>query len=299
MGLQDAPEEDVRRVIAVYYAMIAQIDDALGAILDALERLGQRERTIVVFTADHGDFVGEHCLMGKGGMLYDALVRVPLIVSWPGRVPQGTRVPSVSSLVDVAPTLLWLQGLEVPRDVQGQPLTGIPWSDFGPVRLEPAAAYAERAIPATGAFQARQRPPGTGGDGVSTPEPPWAQPGVIPAPRRAVFAEYGAGGPPVTPQRVAESPPHAARTRIHTLLLEREAEGRPKMVRTENWKYVHDPLDPDGLEELYALETDPHELVNLASSTDLAHRTARAELRDLLLEWSLATEDHVPVPLAF
>jgi arylsulfatase A-like enzyme len=299
MGLDGVPEEDVRRVMAIYYAMTGQIDDALGSILDALERLGQRERTIVVFTADHGDLMGEHGLMEKGGMLYDALVRVPLILAWPGRLPQGARVPSVSSLVDVAPTLLWLQGLDVPRDVQGQPLAGIPWPEFGDVRLETAAAYAARAAPATGSFQERQRPPGTGGEGISTAEPAWASPGALPAPRRAVFAEYGAGGPPVTLARLAAAAVDPNRRPIHTLLLEREAEGRPKMVRTERWKYVHDPLDPDGIDELYDLDADPHELTNLAASGEPGHRAARAELRDLLLEWSLATEDAAPVPFAF
>jgi arylsulfatase A-like enzyme len=299
MGLADVPEEDVRRVIGIYYAMTALVDDALGTILDALERTGQRERTIVLFTADHGDFVGEHCLMEKGGMLYDALVRVPLILSWPGRLPAGERVASVSSLVDVAPTLLWLQGLEIPRDVQGQPLVGISWEDFGPARLEPAAAYAERAAPASGVFLPHQRPPVTGGAAVSSPEPTWAQPGAVPAPREAVFAEYGAGGAPVTLARLADTPEHANRRRIHTLLLEREAEGRPKMVRTHRWKYVYDPLDPDGVEELYDCESDPHELTNLASSGDPTHRGARARLRDLLVDWSLSTEDPVPVPFAF
>jgi len=299
MGLQDVPEEDLRRVIGIYYAMTAQVDDALGVILDTLERLDQRERTIVVFTADHGDFMGEHCLMEKGGMLYDALVRIPLILCWPSHLPEGTRVPSVSSLVDVAPTLLWLQDLEIPRDVQGHPLAGIPWVDFAPPGLEPADAYVERAALSTGAFQPRQRPPATGEERVSTPEPLWAQPGVLPQPRHAVFAEYGAGGPPVTFSRLAETPPHPNRRRIHTLLLEREAEGRAKMVRTERWKYVYDPLDPDDIDELYDLETDPYELTNLATSPDPTRREARTDLRTILLNWSLTTEDPTPVPFAF
>src|SRR5690606_12616947 len=73
----------------------------------------------------------------------------------------------------------------------------------------------------------------------------------------------------------------------------REAEGRRKMVRTSKWKYVTDPQG--DLDELYDLETDPWELSNLAVRPELAPR--RDELRRLLLEWSVATEDHRPVPL--
>ncbi|MBI3971034.1 MAG: sulfatase-like hydrolase/transferase [Chloroflexi bacterium] len=304
MGLESVPEEDVRRVIGIYYAMTAQIDDALGYILDALVRLDLHRRTIVVFTADHGDFIGEHCLMEKGGMLYDALVRVPLLVAWPKHLPGGRRIRDLVSLVDVMPSLLWLQGLPVPHDVQGQRLPGIPWRDFGAPQLEPASRYRERAE-ARG-FRPRLRPRAPGE--TTAPEAPisfaelaWAQPGAPPAARRAVFAEYGAGGPPVTLERlahVAASWP-ANRRRVHMLLLEREAEGRPKMVRTQRWKYVYDPLDPDGIDELYDLETDLSELDNLAASPDPTHRAARAELRDILLDWSLTTEDSVPVPFAF
>jgi hypothetical protein len=84
-----------------------------------------------------------------------------------------------------------------------------------------------------------------------------------------------------------------------TLLLEREAEGRPKMVRTREWKYIYDPLDPDGAEELYDLAADPWELTNLAGSKDPVHERAKVELLRQLLSWSICTEDGTPVPLAF
>jgi arylsulfatase A-like enzyme len=313
MGLDHLPEDDVRRVIGIYYAMIAQIDDALGHILDALERLDLHRRTIVVFTSDHGDLMGEHCLMEKGGMLYDALVRVPLLISWPDHLPHNRRVSELVSLIDVMPSLLWLQGLPIPRDLQGQPLPGLPWSSFGTPRLEPVDRYRMRAM-ASG-FRPNQRPRTIAPDQAGGPDTPLVPPmsfampawvemaaqGEQPAPRQAVFAEYGAGGPPVTLDQLQklESAWPADRRRVGMFLLEREAEGRPKMVRTRHWKYIYDPLDPEGIDELYDLQADPGELVNLASSVNPRARAARHEMRDLLLDWTLATEDATPVPFAF
>ena len=76
--------------MASYFGMVRFIDDALGQILDKLDELGLREQTIVVFCSDHGDFMGEHAMQCKGGVFYDSLTRVPLIVSWPGQVATGS-----------------------------------------------------------------------------------------------------------------------------------------------------------------------------------------------------------------
>ncbi len=73
-------EQKVREAVSVYLAMIRFIDDGVGRILDKLDELGLRENTIVAFTADHGEFAVEHRIMGKGGVLYDSLLRVPMIV---------------------------------------------------------------------------------------------------------------------------------------------------------------------------------------------------------------------------
>src|SRR5690606_21569044 len=81
--------------------------------------------TIVVFCADHGDFAGEHGMMRKGGAFYDCLVRVPLIVAWPGRVPAGAVEESPVNLIDIVPTLLRLQGLPLPTAMHGEPLPGV------------------------------------------------------------------------------------------------------------------------------------------------------------------------------
>ena len=120
LGMTDDSEADKKGVVGIYHAMVRFIDDGVGQILDALERLNLRDNTIVVFCADHGDFSGEHNMISKGGTFYDCLTRVPLIVSWPGHVPQGVVDESMANLIDVVPTLFALQGSERPDSFQGK-----------------------------------------------------------------------------------------------------------------------------------------------------------------------------------
>ena len=105
LGMAEDRLEDVYGLLAVYYGMVRFIDDALGQILDALAQLGLDHKTIVVFCSDHGDFAGEHQMQCKGGVFYDCLTRVPLIIAWPGQLPAGVRDASMVNLVDVVPTL--------------------------------------------------------------------------------------------------------------------------------------------------------------------------------------------------
>jgi arylsulfatase A-like enzyme len=110
---------------AAYYAMIKLIDDQIGRVLEALETTGQRRRTVVIFTSDHGEILGDHGLIQKGCRFYEGLVRVPLIFSWPGEFTQGVRYDALVELLDKAPTLLELAGLEVPAHMQGRSLTPV------------------------------------------------------------------------------------------------------------------------------------------------------------------------------
>ena len=113
-------EAEVRRHIAEYYAMITHVDDAIGRVLDALDKAGKTEDTIVVFAGDNGLAVGQHGLMGKQNM-YEHSVRVPLIFAGPG-VPAGERRDSFCYLLDIYPTLCELTGLDVPGSVEGKSL---------------------------------------------------------------------------------------------------------------------------------------------------------------------------------
>jgi arylsulfatase A-like enzyme len=112
-------ESFLRHYLSIYYAMTLFVDWELGRVLDLLERKELSENTIVLFTADHGDFATEHHLREKTGCLLDCLARVPLVVSWPGHVPQGRREGALVNQVDIMPTLLKFCGLPVPAGVQG------------------------------------------------------------------------------------------------------------------------------------------------------------------------------------
>ena len=114
-----------REVKAAYYAMIELIDKNVGRMLETLDRTGQRENTVVIFMSDHGEMLGDHGLLLKGCRFYEGLVRVPLVVSWPGRFPQGLVSDALVELTDLAPTLMDLAGVPVPERVQGRSLVPI------------------------------------------------------------------------------------------------------------------------------------------------------------------------------
>ena len=116
---------DMRRIQAAYYAMIELVDDQLGRILKALDATDQRANTLVIFTSDHGEALGDHGLVLKGARFYEGLVRVPLIFNAPGGVASGVRSPALVELTDLAPTLLDLLGRPVPETMQGKSLAPI------------------------------------------------------------------------------------------------------------------------------------------------------------------------------
>ena len=107
--ISSVPTEFVRRGRAAYYGLITYLDEKIGRLLDVLEETGQRENTLVVYTSDHGEMAGEHGLWRKSNF-YEHSVRVPLVLSWPGRLPNGRRVTEVVSLVDLVATLLEVAG---------------------------------------------------------------------------------------------------------------------------------------------------------------------------------------------
>ncbi|MDP0495906.1 MAG: sulfatase-like hydrolase/transferase [Verrucomicrobiota bacterium JB024] len=113
-------EDEVRRHIGDYYAMIQHQDTHMGLILEALERRGELENTIIIYTGDHGLAVGQHGLMGKQN-LYEPSVRVPLILRGPG-IPQGLRSEALTYTPDLFPTLCALTETVVPETVTARSL---------------------------------------------------------------------------------------------------------------------------------------------------------------------------------
>ena len=90
-------------------------------MLDYLDRTGQRENTIIIFMSDHGEMLGDHGLMLKGCRFYEGLVRVPLMISWPGTIsPQCSD--ELVELIDIVPTIYDLLDMEIPAHVQGRSL---------------------------------------------------------------------------------------------------------------------------------------------------------------------------------
>jgi uncharacterized sulfatase len=131
-------EADLRRDIAVYYGMLTLLDDQVGTILTRLDQLGVADNTIVIFTTDHGHFLGQHGLVAKGPFHYEDMLRIPFLVRWPGVVPPARRTDALTSLVDLAPTLLNAVGLPVPLWMQG--------ADQGPVWRDEAPSATDHVI---------------------------------------------------------------------------------------------------------------------------------------------------------
>lgn len=121
-------EQLFRFYIAAYYALVTEIDHHIGAIMKALEEEGLLEDTIVVYTSDHGDFVGRHGMVEKcaiGHNVYEETLRVPLIVSQPGVVEPGKRCDDLVEMFDVYPTLLELVGIKPPKTKHGIDATSL------------------------------------------------------------------------------------------------------------------------------------------------------------------------------
>lgn len=117
------PEEhDAKQMQAYYYAMIKQIDDQFQRVLDHLEASGQLDNTVIIFTSDHGESLGDHGLLQKGCRFYEGLVRIPLILSWPGKFLENVQRDALVELLDLTSTIVELAGLEQPAYMQGKSL---------------------------------------------------------------------------------------------------------------------------------------------------------------------------------
>ncbi|MCA8989207.1 MAG: sulfatase-like hydrolase/transferase, partial [Planctomycetaceae bacterium] len=98
-------EEMLKKQMPEYFGMVKCIDDNIGRILKTLDEMKIREKTMIVFTSDHGDLCGEHGKVNKGNP-YEGSARIPFILNYPGVVPAGTQVDVALSCVDFLPTIL-------------------------------------------------------------------------------------------------------------------------------------------------------------------------------------------------
>ncbi len=191
-----------------YFGEVVFVDEQLGVLFESLRSAGlMGGNTLVVFTADHGEALGEHDEESHGIFLYDATILVPLIIQLPGRLPDGLRVPHMVRTLDIAPTILDLAGLARPSEMEG-------------TTLEPLMANPERARSKT-------------------------DPELI-CYLESLYSLENFGWSPLFG------------------------------VRTGDWKYIRAPQA-----ELYKLDQDPTELVNLANKDTQTAGVMKSELADL------------------
>jgi arylsulfatase A-like enzyme len=112
-------ENDLRYLHDLYLAGVAYTDHVLGKLFEELRRDGLLDSTLVVVTSDHGEDFGEHGHLGHGDWLHESLLEVPLIVRFPGNYDGGATAEQPVRLVDIAPSILELAGLEIPEDWVG------------------------------------------------------------------------------------------------------------------------------------------------------------------------------------
>jgi choline-sulfatase len=136
-GHADLTEEEVRLGREGYYACVEFLDDCIGELLDGLDRAGLLENTVVIYTSDHGEMLGQHGIWGKS-VYYDPAVRVPLLISGPGVAAGGHRVRHPVSLLDLYPTTCGLAGLPIPAGLDGK--------DLSALLAEPATAPAPHEV---------------------------------------------------------------------------------------------------------------------------------------------------------
>jgi arylsulfatase A-like enzyme len=232
---RDYPGDDILKLRRIYWGMVSCIDEHVGRLLATLERTGGDENTIVVFTADHGDYMGDHRMIRKSVNLYEALVHVPLIIRGPGIAARPTE--AMVENVDILPTLAELAGVASPKGVQGR--------SFASVLRGERASH-----------------------------------------RSHVCLEHGNPGPVLRPGDLSPADHDRLRPYEEHHLCKEISSGPVKCVRSERWKFCMTPGDVD---ELYDLQNDPHELVNLAR--DPRYAEVCVTHRQLILDWLIASED--------
>ncbi|WP_165245502.1 sulfatase [Paludisphaera soli] len=230
-----------RQARQAYNASISFMDAQVGRVIDALDRLGLAENTIIVFTSDHGYLVGEHGLWQKMS-LFEESARVPLLIVAPGLATKGRVAKTPVSLIDLYPTLTELSGVERPADLQGQSLV--------PILKDPDAVGRGWALTQVSRGGAGPRPGGAPGAVADGRRDAGAGEGVGGV--RRPLGDPGAGGG----QNAAGGQGPAGRFFGYS-------------IRTPRWRYTEWDEGRKGC-ELYDHDADPRELTNLAEKTEHA-----------------------------
>jgi arylsulfatase A-like enzyme len=140
-GIHEWTWEDWAPIVARYYGEISLLDNEIGRVLETIEKLGIKENTMIVYTSDHGDMCGSHRMMDKHYVMYDDVTRVPLIISWPGKVTPKVFDGFVCNAIDLASTLCDVTGSLIPNTFQGRSLLPLILGEKYALREDIFAAY--------------------------------------------------------------------------------------------------------------------------------------------------------------
>jgi arylsulfatase A-like enzyme len=122
-GTEGMSWPDWQPLLARYYGEVSLIDAQVARLLQALERIGEKNDTVAIYTTDHGDTMGAHKIWNKDYTMYDEIYRVPFVVRWPGVTSPGSRCDTyIHHFLDLTPTLLEMAGLEPPEGIHGRTL---------------------------------------------------------------------------------------------------------------------------------------------------------------------------------
>jgi arylsulfatase A-like enzyme len=138
-------EDHAGKIKAQYYGMVSMLDEQIGRVLDKLDELNLAEDTIVIYTTDHGEGLGDHGLWLKGPYHYDSVIRAPMIWKYPRRIQPG-RSSGLFNHVDIVPTLLEYAGVTPHPGVQGLSQAAVLGGEQAKVREKALCEYRVRDI---------------------------------------------------------------------------------------------------------------------------------------------------------
>ena len=231
-GIDLSTEDGWREIRARYFGLVTLVDRAIGGIMRALEETGQADNTIVVYTSEHGDMMGDHAMLHKA-MMYEEAMKVPLLMRVPWLSEEQQIITGRISLIDAVPTLLDLLGEEVPNELQGESRVPVFQRD---------ADLSENDV---------------------------------------IVQWNGTDGRPVKPFD----------TDMSRKDIQRASPMPRRVIISREGLKLH--LSPGDQCELYDLNEDPHELVNLYD--DEVHRHSIRELASRIRLWQEKHKDYTPV----
>ena len=137
--LTDVTDDQWRELIALTYGMVSHVDDEMGRVLDALDRHGLTENTLIAFVSDHGDMMGDHGLIWKGPYTFQGCSRIPFVVAAPG-TPGGATQQALVSQIDLMPSVLDFCGVPLPGS-DWQRATQFAWGQVHDLGLYPGRSW--------------------------------------------------------------------------------------------------------------------------------------------------------------